>query len=201
MEELVHPRPEQRREARLLLLARQRVELVGDIEVEERGEARVRVDEPQRHGARQQVAERLLARDKGVGAAALHQSARIEHVAGAPKRHEIVAVALLDRPLDDDEQAFRRAAAGDDGFVRPVIGDVERIADDVDLLAGQPVERRIARIEMLRQAFPPLSLSGTCPRGAQALQVGQWSNAGAGSCRGIPFAFTIMTGKGSNLRD
>ena len=34
-----------------------------------------------------------------------------EHVAGAAQRHEIVAVALLDRPLDDDEQAFRRAAA------------------------------------------------------------------------------------------
>ena len=191
MKELVHPRPEQRREARLLLLARHRIELVGDVEVEERGEARVPVDQPQRHGARQKVAERFFARDEGGRAAALHQRARIEHVARAPQGDEIVAVALLDRPLDDDVEAVGRAAAGDDGFVRPVVGDVERIADDVDLLAGQPVERRVARIEMLRQTGPSLRPGGTCPCEAQALQVDNGQT---------PAAFRVSPPRGEGRR-
>ena len=44
-EEFADPRCEHRREARLLLFARDRVELVGDVEIEERGETRVPVDE------------------------------------------------------------------------------------------------------------------------------------------------------------
>ena len=108
-EEFVDPRAEQRREARRLLFARDGVELVGDVEIEERGEARVAVDQPQRHVARQQVAQRLLARDERVGAAALHERARVEHVARAAQRDEVVAVPLLDRALDHDEQAVGRA--------------------------------------------------------------------------------------------
>ncbi len=59
--------------ARALLFARRRVELARDVAIEERGEARVVVDQPQRDVARQQVAQRLLAGDEGVRAAALDE--------------------------------------------------------------------------------------------------------------------------------
>ena len=162
-EEVFDPRAEQRREARSLLLARHRVELVGDVEIEERGEARVLVDKPQRDVARQQIAERLLARDEDVRAAALDQRAAVERVAGPPQRDKVVAVALFDHALDDDIEAVGRAVAGNDRFVRPKIGDVQRTADQVDLLVAQPVERRVLRVEMLRHRFSPPGKH--CPRG------------------------------------
>ena len=86
----------------------------------------------ERDVARQEIAERLLAGHEGVGPAALHQSAAVERVARTAQRDEIVAVALLDAALDDDEEAVGRAVAADDRFVRAEIGDVERVADDPD---------------------------------------------------------------------
>ncbi len=111
-EQLVDPRAQQRGEARRLLLARDGVELAGDVEIKERGEARVLVDEPQGDVARHQVAQRFLARDESIGAVALHDGAGVERIPGAAQRNEIVAVAFLDRALDDDVQAVGRAVAG-----------------------------------------------------------------------------------------
>ena len=74
--EFVDAHAQKRREARRLLFARDGVELVGDVEIEERGEARVPVDERKSGVAGQDVAQCLLARDERIGAAALHHGAR-----------------------------------------------------------------------------------------------------------------------------
>ena len=154
-EEIFDPRAEQGREARALLLARNRIELVGDVEIEERSEARVLVDELQGDVARKKIAERLLARDEDVRAAPLDQRAAVERIARPSQRDEVVAVALFDHALDDDVEAVGRAVAGDDRLVRVEIGDVQRTADDFDLVVAQPVERRVPRVEMLRHRFSP----------------------------------------------
>ena len=163
-EEIVDPRAEQGREARALLLARNRIELVGDVEIEERREARVLVDKPQGDVAREEIAERLLARDEHVRPAALDQRAAVERVARPSQRDKVVAVALFDHPLDDDIEAVGRTVAGDDRLVRVEIGDVQRTADDFDLVVAQA--GRTARSSR-RNAAPSLfPLPGKhCPRG------------------------------------
>ena len=115
-EQIADTRVHERGEARRLLLARNGVELARDVEIEERGEAGVLVDEPQRHVAGQEVAERLLAGDEGIGASALHQRAAVERIARTAQRDDFIVVALLDAALDDDEQAFGSAVARDDRF-------------------------------------------------------------------------------------
>ena len=90
----------------------------------------------QRHVAGQEVAERLLAGDEGVGASALHQRPAVERIAWTAQRDDFIVVALLDAALDDDEQAFGSAVARDDRFAWAEIADVERIADKPELLPG-----------------------------------------------------------------
>ena len=65
-EKFVHAHAEKRREARGLFFARDGVELVGDVEIEERSEARVPVDQSESDVARQKIAQSLLARNECV---------------------------------------------------------------------------------------------------------------------------------------
>ena len=142
----------QRGEARQVLLARNGVELARNVEVEERGEAGVLTDEPERHVAGQEVAQRLLAGDEGVEAPALHQRAAVERIARTAQRDDFIVVALLDAALDDDEQAFGSAIARNDRFARTEIADVKRIADNLELFQAQTIERRVVRVK--RQRHP-----------------------------------------------
>ena len=104
----------------------------------------------QRHVAGQEVAQRLLAGDEGVGAPALHQRAAVERIARTAQRDDFIVVALLDAALDDDEQAFGSAIARNDRFARTEIADVKRIADNLELFQAQTIERRVVRVKRLR---------------------------------------------------
>ena len=101
------------------------VELHRDIEIEESGELRILVDQPKNERARRQMAQRLLARDEGIAAAALNERAAVKHVARSAKRHEFLVVPLLDQALHDDEQTFGRRSAREDGLVWAEIADIE----------------------------------------------------------------------------
>ncbi len=104
-------------------------------------------DELEDEVARREVAERLFARDERVRAAALDEGAAVEAVAGAAQSDDLVAVALLDAALDENEQRVGDAVAGDQRLAGTEIADVERRFDGADLLRRQPIERRIGRIE------------------------------------------------------
>jgi hypothetical protein len=71
-------------------------------------------------------------------------------------RHEVGAVALLDLPLDDDEQAFRRPVACDDRLGGAEIADVQSRLDFVELAWAQAVERRVRNVERMRQSGLPV---------------------------------------------
>ena len=126
------------------------------------------LDQPHRGRARQQIAQRLLGRDEGGGGAALDQRARVERVAGAERRHDLVAVALLDMALHDDEQVLRRRALGEDRLAGAEIADVERGAHRLDLGAGEPVERGVLRVEAE-------SHKTGASRGGGARAIGGWA--------------------------
>jgi len=147
---VAHPRAEQRAEARRLLVARRRFELARDLAIEEGGEAVVMGDELQDQVARRKVAQRLFARDESLRSAALDQGAAVETIAGAAQSHHLVAVALLDAALDDDEQRVRRAVARDQRLAGAEVADVERPLDRGGFLWRQPVEWRVGRVERLR---------------------------------------------------
>ena len=133
-EQVGDARPHHRAVATLLLVAGKRLQLVGDLAVEERGEPRVALDQLERHVLRQHVTQRLLASHEGVTALAVDEGAAVEAVLGTEQRHQIAAVALLDRTLDDHEQGIRRRILGDDGFARAEVGDIQRGAQRLDLL-------------------------------------------------------------------
>ena len=105
--ERLDPGVHQRTEARLVLLPRRLLELARDVEIEEGGEARILVDEAERDVTRQQVAERLLARDEGVRAAALHERSAVEDVARPAQRQHVGAVPLLRRCLSARRKGCR----------------------------------------------------------------------------------------------
>ena len=152
-----HTRPEQRRETRALFLSRRGVEFRRDVEIEERSEAGILGDEPHDDAARREVAKRFFARDESVRAAALHERTTVEGVARPAQRHEVVAVALLDRALHDDEQAFGRRAGTDDRLAGPEIADVEFGLDELQFLRRQSIEGCVSGVKMLRHmAFLPL---------------------------------------------
>ena len=98
-EKVANPRGQQRRKARRFLLPRRGPKLAGDVEVEERGKARILVDEPKRDVARKQVAERFLPGDESIGSAALHQGAAVERVAGAAQATRSSPSRSSTRPL------------------------------------------------------------------------------------------------------
>jgi len=117
--------------------------------VEERGEAGVLIDEPQRHVAGQQAAQRLLASDEGIGAFPLHQRPAVERIAWTAQCDDLIVIAFLDAALDDDE-AFGSAVARNDRFAWAEIADVKRIADNPELFKAQTIERRVVRVKRLR---------------------------------------------------
>ena len=149
-EEIGDARVHERGEARRLFIAQNSVELARDVEVEERGEAGVLIDEPQRHVAGQQAAQRLLASDEGIGASPLHQRPAVERIAWTAQCDDFIVIALLDAALDDDEQAFGSAVARNDRFAWAEIADVKRIADNPELFKAQTIERRVVRVKRLR---------------------------------------------------
>ena len=135
-EKVADSRAQQRRKTRRLFLLRGGAKLVGDVKVEERREAPVLVDKPKRDVARQQIAERLLPRDEGIGSAALHEGPAVKRIAGAVQCDEILAVPLLHKSLDDDEETVGRLVAPDNRLIRAEICDVERIPNRIELLGG-----------------------------------------------------------------
>ncbi len=168
--QIADPRAHHRAGPHLIARAGRGFELARNVEIEKRGEAGIAVDEFQGEIARQQMAERFFARDKGVGAAALHQRPAIEAVAGAAQRNEFGAVALLDLALDDDEQAVGRAVARDDRLAGRKIADVEHRANGLDLAGVEPIEGRLGNIERLRQPLVSLP-EGTPTPSKKVLQL------------------------------
>src|SRR5207237_952135 len=78
---------------------------------------------------------------------AVNESAAVEAVLGTEQRQQIVAVALLDRTLDDHEQGVRGRILGDDGFAGAEVGDIQRGTQRLDLLRSQAIERWVAGID------------------------------------------------------
>ena len=69
-----------------------------------------------------------------MAALAVDEGAAVEAVLGAEQRQQVVAVALLDRALDDDEQGVGRRILRDDRFARAEVGDIQRGTQRLDLL-------------------------------------------------------------------
>ncbi len=148
-EQVADARAHQRAGVALVLVARHFLQLARHVEIEEGAEPRVAVDEAQRQLFRDQVGERFFARHERVGARALHHRAAVERILRPEQRDQFLAVALLDRALDDDEQRLGRRALRDQRLAGPVIADVDSLAQRVDLVRLQPVEGRIGGVEGL----------------------------------------------------
>ena len=136
-----------RAEARFVRFGRGGVEFPRNLQIKERGEARIVGDEPHHGRARQQVTERFLRGDECVPAAALDQRAAIERVAGSEPRDDLLPVALLDMAFHDDEQELRRSVARQDRLAGAKIADVERGAHGLDLWPGEAIKRSVGGIE------------------------------------------------------
>ena len=130
------------------------VELAGNVEIEEGGEARILIDEAKREVARQEVAQRLFARQIGVRPSALDQRPAVETLAWPPERDDLGALSFLDASLEDDEEAFGRCVPGEDRLAGPEIADIDRRPHDFDLGGRKSVERRVRQVESLRHASP-----------------------------------------------
>ena len=136
-------------------LAGDRVELAGNVEIEEGGEARILIDEAKREVARQEVAQRLFAREIGVRTSALDERPTVETLARPPERNDFAALSFLDASLEDDEEAFGRGVPGEDRLAGPEIADIDRRPHDFGLGGRKSVERRVRKVETLRHSPPP----------------------------------------------
>ena len=128
-------------------VARHRIELARNVEVEERAEPRIVPDQAQNIGRAAQWHSVSSRATKRVTPAPWTRARLSKKSFGPEQGDEFVAVALLDRALDDDDTGFRRGALGDDRLAGPEIADVERAAERLDLLGRQAVERRVGGIE------------------------------------------------------
>src|SRR6516165_8912577 len=90
-----------------------------------------------------------------MAAPAMDEGTAIEAVLGAEQRQQIVAIPLLDRPLDDDVESIGRRVLLDNRLVRSEIGDIERRTQRLDLCWRQTIKRRVCGIESLGHYTPP----------------------------------------------
>src|SRR5262245_16963865 len=111
-----------------------RSELVRDLRVEKRRESSVSTDQIQDELPGSEVTQCLLGCDEARTRCALHECAGIEALLLAKDGFELVSVALLHRPLNDDVKSIRRLVLFDDDFARPEITDIENSAQLLDLL-------------------------------------------------------------------
>src|SRR5262245_55507460 len=110
-----------------------------------------------------------------MAAPAMDEGAAVEAVFGAEQRQQIVAIPLLDRPLDDDVKGIGRRVLRDNRFVRTEVRDVERRTQRLDLCWRQTIKRRVCGIESLGHYTPP----------------------GLESCAGQPFKVRMSMGRSS----
>ena len=131
---VAHARAQDRIDAFGALPARVTFELAGNFRIEEGGETGIALDQRARmvgRGARwQSVSSAAMKRAPG---GAVHDRARIEALLRAQDRLDLVAVAFLDRALDDDMQMLGAAVALDDRLAGAEIADVQRRPQFVDL--------------------------------------------------------------------
>ena len=177
----------------LIFIARQRIELAGNLKVEERGEPRVLGNKGERHRFGKQIAKRFVTGEERVGAIAVKQCAGIEAVFGAERCNEFGALALFDVALDDHKHLLGARPRPDDALTGTKIADIERRPKPLNLLRRQAVKRGVISIKGLRHMaiLPPdrVVLFGQLPVGDQIVD-----HARVGERRGIAQAAKFILG-------